>query len=182
MTPLTPDAYSHKPSALARGFALVASLLFLVLITIIGISMFRSYGLQGRMSGNFREKSRAFESAQAALRYAEWWLSQGNVTTAVNCSSIVSTPVVCSNAHSSPTTLPWTVGVNYTPSGMTIASSGINTYTRNPMFYIQYLGVNAINSGLVYQINAVGYGGNQAAVVVLQSTFIVSSTFNNLGK
>lgn len=166
----------------SRGFVLVTSLLFLMLVTIISLAMLRSHGLQGRMAGNFREKSRAFESAQAALQYAEWWLSQGNVGTAVSCTGVVSATVVCSNALANPTSVPWSAGVNYTPGNMTVATSGSGSYALNPQFYIQYLGVNVINAGLVYQINAVGYGGNQQSVVVLQSTFIVASTFSNLGK
>lgn len=166
------------------GFALVVSLLFLVILGLIAIMMMKNYGLQGKMAGGFREKGRSFESAQAALQYAEWWLKQGNATTGTNCSTIVSTAVVCSNALSNPTSLPWSAGVNYTPAGMTIASGGISTFAQSPQFYIQYVGTNTTTSQAIYLITAVGYGGNSQAVTVLQSSYGIggSQGGNNLGQ
>lgn len=171
---------------LMAGFALITGLLFLLIITILSVMMLRSYGLQGRMAGSFREKGRSFEAAQAALQYAEWWLTQGsNATTGANCATVVSSPVVCSNALSSPTSLPWSAGVSYTPAGMSIASNGIAMYAQNPMFYIQYIGVNSTTSTSIYQITAVGYGGNAQTITVLQSTYAIGSSgsgVTSLGK
>jgi len=41
-----------------RGVALVSSLLLLLIITIIALSMFRSFGSQEKIAGNLREKDR----------------------------------------------------------------------------------------------------------------------------
>jgi len=175
---------SHSIQTLSRGFALITSLLFLIIIGLIGVMMMKNYGLQGKMTGNFREKGRSFESAQSALQYAEWWLKQGNATTGTSCSSVVSSAVVCSNALSNPTSLPWSAGVNYTPSGMNIASSGVSSFAQSPQFYIQYIGTNTTTSQAVYLITAVGYGGNSQAVTVLQSSYGIGGAQggNNLGK
>jgi type IV pilus assembly protein PilX len=48
-----------------RGMALVAALLLLVVITILGIGMFRSFGIQERLAGNTRDKQRALHTAEA---------------------------------------------------------------------------------------------------------------------
>lgn len=54
-----------------RGFALIASLLILVILTLLGVSMFSGVGLQERMAGNLRTKTRALDAANAALASAE---------------------------------------------------------------------------------------------------------------
>ncbi len=70
---------SIATSAHARGAALVVGLLILLVITIIGLSSMRSTLLEERMAGNLRDRARAFEAAEAALRAAEGWLlSQGS--------------------------------------------------------------------------------------------------------
>lgn len=55
----------------ADGFILVTSLIFLVVITLLAISAINSATLQERMASNLREKSRARQAADAALRHAE---------------------------------------------------------------------------------------------------------------
>jgi type IV pilus assembly protein PilX len=154
------------------GFILIASLLMLLMLTILTISMSKSFALQELIAGNHREKIRAFESAESALNYAEWWLNQGNATTGTNCTSITATPVVCSNALATPTTLPWGAGVSYTPPNMTISTTGgVSSYYAIPKFYIYYLGISP-NTGLyMYQMTACGYGGDIGSVAVIQSIF-----------
>ena len=54
-----------------QGSILVVSLLILVVLTMIGVSSMSSSSLQERMSGNFRDREIAFQSAEAAVSYAE---------------------------------------------------------------------------------------------------------------
>jgi type IV pilus assembly protein PilX len=54
-----------------RGFALIASLLILVILTLLGVSMFSGVGLQEKMAGNLRTKMRALDAANAALAAGE---------------------------------------------------------------------------------------------------------------
>ena len=63
------------------GFALMTSLLILIIMTLLALSMFRSVGLQEKIAGNTREKQRSLQAAESALQYGEWWLSQGNGST-----------------------------------------------------------------------------------------------------
>jgi type IV pilus assembly protein PilX len=72
--------------------ALVTSLLLLLIITIIALSMFRSFGSQEKIAGNLREKDRALHAAVSAEQYAEWWLTTTNGAVAE------SSPVTCTAA------------------------------------------------------------------------------------
>lgn len=156
-----------------RGFILVASMLMLLLLTILALSMANSFGLQELIAGNQREKTRAFEAAESALNYAEWWLNQpGNAGTGTNCNAVATAAVVCSNPLNTPTALPWAAGVRYTPPPMSISTTGgVGSYYAAPMFYIQYLGISPNTGNWMYLVTALGYGGNANAVAVVQSTF-----------
>ncbi len=63
-----------------RGIVLVSSLLLLLVVTIMALSMFRSFGIQEKIAGNMREKQRALQAAVSAQQYAEWWLSNNSST------------------------------------------------------------------------------------------------------
>ncbi len=185
--------HKHGSPRAARGIALVTSLMLLLIITLLALSMFRSFGIQGRIAGNTREKERALHAAEAAQVYAEYWLA-GNVsgTNDTVCNSTANNWInanlgqgqICSNALASVTTLPWTVGgqqvgVQYNPGlALTIQAAGAlqGSYAQIPVFYIADLGPSATDAGSeVYQIDAVGYGGNSNTVAVVESTFEVGS-------
>ncbi|MFZ0256008.1 MAG: PilX N-terminal domain-containing pilus assembly protein [Gammaproteobacteria bacterium] len=58
----------------SSGFALITALLFLTVMTILGVSAVGRMTLQERMAANLREKGRADEAANAALRQGELWV------------------------------------------------------------------------------------------------------------
>jgi type IV pilus assembly protein PilX len=165
-----------------RGMVLVTSLLLLVVVTLLAVSMFRSFGLDEKIAGNVREKQRALSAAETAEQFAEFWLSNGNGSTGITCGApLVSSSVgqVCSNPLASPTTTPWTVGVNYlyAPSPattMNISPSGVGNYAHTPSFYIAYLGTTS--TGTLYQIDAVGYGGSPDSAAVVEATYAISAS------
>ena len=185
-----------------RGIVLVASLLLLLVITILALAMFRSMGLSEKLSGNVREKQRALHAAVVAEQYAEYWLSSGNAATApVLCNStangnVLTNILICNTASAinNPATVPWTslggapVGFTYYPSSGSaqmylVANSGAGAanYWLAPSFYIQYLGIAADGAGNVYKIDSVGYGGSALSVAVVESTYEVGSGVTNLG-
>jgi len=59
-----------------KGAALIVSLLFLLIMTIVGITAMQVATLEERMSGNMRARSLAFQAAESALRAAEAALGQ----------------------------------------------------------------------------------------------------------
>jgi type IV pilus assembly protein PilX len=175
---------------------LVSSLLLLVVVTILAIGMFRSFGLDEKIAGNTREKQRALQAAVSAQQYAEWWLSVGNALNLVSCSGPydVTTGVpMCTNTLASVVgssaniaVLPWKVAgvttqVTYTPPNMSF-QQGLNitagTYYAKPVFYISYLGTGTGSNGspgILFQIDAAGYGGSPSTAAVVESTYLLQT-------
>jgi type IV pilus assembly protein PilX len=177
----------------ARGMALISGLMLLLVMTILGIAMFRSFGTLERIAGNTREKQRALGAATSAQTYAEWWLTSSggvNATTGTNCTAgSVTAPAtvqICTAALNNPGALGWPSSVNYTPPGMQVGSAGVvNNYSNSPAFYISYLGGSFDNTGGLpkqtssYQIDAVGYAGTANSAAVVESTYNVSVTYSS---
>ena len=169
---------------------LITALLLLIVVTILAVGLFRSFGLDEKIAGNVREKNRALNAAETAEQYAEWWLASGNGNNGVVCNAMLVAPAagqVCSNVMTNPESLPmpWTVGVSYTPSAPTAmavlsagAPQGQNTYYFPPTFYISYLGPAPVGgvSGSVYQIDAVGYAGSPDTAAIVESTYLVQTS------
>jgi type IV pilus assembly protein PilX len=179
------------------GMVLVSSILLLVVVTVLAIGMFHSFGLDEKVAGNTREKQRALQAAVSAQQYAEWWLATGNATGNVTCTTLLTASITSGQTclNTLPTlvgpanvgNVPWLngsnpVGVTYQAPGM-VKQQGLNitagTYYNYPVFYISYLGVgpapSGVGTGNVYQIDAVGYGGSPNTVAVVESTFIVQT-------
>lgn len=182
----------HRAPRSARahqhGFTLIVGLLMLVVLTSLSIAMFRGLGLQERIAGNTREKERALSAAQSALQYGEWWLRLGNAGVGKACSgkSVIngSDPTaigVCSNALTTPTTLPWDYRIEMLPAGMTVATggdiaeSGDINYSGKPALYINYLGLSPDGQATVYQVTGAGYGGSSTTAAIVQSTYQLQS-------
>ena len=184
-----------------RGVALVTSLLLLVIITILALSMFRSFGTQERIAGNMREKERAMHAATSAQQYAEWWLLQnGNAVpgAAVACNGILAAAPtqgqICQQTPFAqiglnwtilPNTTGWPTGVSYAEPGMTFVNNGtevagVAPYYASPMFWITDLGVANDAAGEAYQIDAYGYGSAQNTVALVESFYEVSPGVQSL--
>ena len=187
-----------------RGVALVTSLLLLVIITILAVSMFRSFGTQEKIAGNLREKERALHAAASAQQYAEWWLLQGGntATGAVACAAgvLAATPTfgqICNQTllqqygvtSMAQVAFPWPIRVTYTPQNMLLASLGQTSPNNNtnpvyfdtPAFYITDLGTAADAAGEAYLIDAYGYGSAASTVAIVESTYEVQQGVVNRG-
>jgi type IV pilus assembly protein PilX len=103
-----------SPRRTERGIVLITSILLLVVITLMALGMFKSFGLQERIAGNMREKHRALQAAVTAEEYAEWYLIQPgnaiNITTTCStaptsaATSSTASGQVCKNAINGSTT------------------------------------------------------------------------------
>ena len=186
-----------------RGMALVSSLLLLLIITIIALSMFRSFGLQEKIAGSLREKDRALHAAVSVQQHAEWWLTQpaGSVAASAPVTCAVGAPLnanagqgqICTNASSltnlgiNPTQqLPWPATyIQYSPTGMaTPLQAGTNNdpaYAWTPGYYIVDLGLAADAQGEAYRIDAFSSGATTGTVVVIESTYEVQQGVVNRG-
>ena len=183
-----------------HGMVLISSLLLLLVVTIMAVAIFRNSGVEEKIAGNQREKARALHAAESAQQYAEWWLSSGiGDTTPIACNTMVPAAIgqVCANTLPSivpggnVANIPWQVagapvGVSYAPPAMNVTTAGgVNTYYATPIFYISYLGTTAdsttSNYKLLYQVDALSYGGSANAVAVVESTYYVTTGVCDLG-
>ena len=163
------------------GVALVISLIFLLLMTLLSTSTMRSATMQEKMAGNTRDYNLGFQSAEAALREAEEYLR----TTAVL------PEFDDTGAHyivNSPNRLAWQ---DYPPtdgSGYIDYSTSVYGTARRPRYYVERLTTarppgteteagTAVDEIFYFRITAVGYGGavdaggNPLSSVVLSSVY-----------
>lgn len=66
--PMTP------PRGRQEGVTLVMSLIFLTVLTILGLTVMNTAALEERMSGGWQDRKRAYQAAEMALRDAETYL------------------------------------------------------------------------------------------------------------
>jgi type IV pilus assembly protein PilX len=178
-------------------------LLLLIVVTIIALSLFRSFGVQEKIAGNMREKQRALQAAESAQVFAEIWLSNNSTAASVNCAGMLNGNIgegqICANTLpalnidvTSPPYKPAGVpsGVTFLPTpnmkiSTTTAFSAANvanpTYFGTPTFYISDMGPSADPGipGEVYQVDAYGYGGSANTVAVVESTYAVYTSSSN---
>jgi type IV pilus assembly protein PilX len=64
-----------------RGTALVMTLVFLLLLTILGITASNTATLEERMAGNVKDQNLSFQAAETALAHAEAWVESTTSTT-----------------------------------------------------------------------------------------------------
>jgi type IV pilus assembly protein PilX len=181
-----------------RGMTLIAAMLLLLVITILGVGMFHSFGIQERIAGNTREKHRGLHAAETTEVHVETALKgyQGaNATTGVACASGVvaeATPAIriCTNTLASVatnmSTTPLNIGgtetaVSYLPTGITVGSNSSNVYYKTPEYYVSFI-AGAYNqttgsSTNTYTIDVLAWGGTANSIAEVESTYIVGVTY-----
>jgi type IV pilus assembly protein PilX len=191
------SAHTSSLAAVQRGVALVSSLLLLIIITILALSMFRSFGTQEKIAGNLREKDRALHAAASAQQYGEWWLTQGNNAAigAVTCAAgtlnaNLGQGQICNQTLAQAgytVTQPgtWAAQIQYVPPTMGVSGvagpNGDPPYFGAPAFYVTDLGGAGDGAGEAYQIDAYGYGSTSGTVAVVESTYEVAQGVVNRG-
>ncbi|MCP1315262.1 MULTISPECIES: PilX N-terminal domain-containing pilus assembly protein [unclassified Halomonas] len=141
-------------SAPQRGMALVLSLIFLAIVTLVSLSSMQGSVIQGRMAANQQEYSVALQAAEAALRAGEQALQAGTETGIVKCGS-----------SSEPAWKPHASTVN----GQSLSS-------RYRICDLVIVGSRATSDGqevreVLYRIEAQGAGRSEATSVALESLF-----------
>ncbi len=165
-----------------QGFILVASLVILLVLTMLGVTMFRGSGLNEKIANNMKEKGRALQMAQSALHHAEYLLltNGAQMVTSVNCSGVMTAPTICQAPA---------VTIQDSATGPSLSNGyadtnapgySSSTYYAAPQFYIRFLGPTATGNGMIYDITALGYGGNPSAVAVVENTYQITSKVNAL--
>ncbi len=138
-----------------RGMALLVSLVFLLLLTLIGISSMQNATLQEKMAGSVILRNQSFQVAEAALRVGESavQVEAYSLPMCTQCRPPAESSVVIAAGHNS--------------------SSGVTWIAAGSGFYgVQNIGTTkgAVNvpsgtSSTLYRVTAVGLAGNSRSVL-----------------
>ena len=87
---MTPSMRGVRPASSQRGIVLVVGLVFLLVLTIIGITSLRTTTLEERMAGNLQQHTVAFQDAEAKIALVLDSLNgdQSNLSTNDTCASL----------------------------------------------------------------------------------------------
>lgn len=167
-----PPLATHR----TRGSALIVGLVLLLLMSVISLVSLKAIRTDERMAGNLQDQYLAFQAAEAALRRAEFLLSQPTPP------SFVTTPGLY---HYQDNDLPAPLDLdagNAQIYGQT--TEPLTGVCQQPRFIIEQMeaGIEEGASLVVgtryvgdrrnaYRITALGFGGSPTTRAVLQSTF-----------
>jgi type IV pilus assembly protein PilX len=172
-------------SSLERGIALIVGLVILAVLSLIGIAAFSITTQEERMAGNSRDRMRAFEAAEAALRNCEAYVASGaalfNGTDGTYPRLVSSaSPSVTESAAAQSETFWHTAGnvqllldpAGGTYNGDSYAPSCLaEPFSVPNAFWSPGTPLDSSNSVTIAHITAHGYGANQNTVVRLESYY-----------
>ena len=192
----------HTASRRERGAVLIVALLFLVVLTMLGVTAMTGTTFEERMAGNARDAALAYHSAEASLRKARDTIlglagapapHEGNFVKTTNanglCEAGLCTPrTYVKDVATVPPDIP--AGVNwsetadsgattlaYAKSGDTDRLRGVSKQSRYiiEMFCLPLLGSSVgsvADACRVWRFTAVGWGKNPNTQVTVQETYI----------
>ncbi len=163
------------------GAVLITALIYLLVLSVVGISSMRGTAMEERMASNSWEHSRAFQAAESALLDAgQWFLFQPDL---IDSSSDGSTGVWASGSAAQrvvSSTFDWsTEGVVYGDSSGNSSALFGDLYGP-PRYVIEEAGFEPSDSDpdtlakktgvFYYSISAIGYGRSDGSRSILQTT------------
>lgn len=159
-----------------RGTALVMALVFLLLMTMLGITAINTSTLEERMAGNTKDQNLAFQAAETALRAGELWVEGRTLATDLS----PPTPPTPAHGIYNPSTtgteiwdsVDWNDTTNAVKSYSTTPLTDVST---PPKYIIELLSIGpatppATNTYIV-RITARGTGASNSTVSMVQSTY-----------
>jgi len=178
-----------------RGSALLLGLLLLVVMTLLAVFASSTGIMQERMSGNYRDAARAFEAAENATRWAEFWIYSLNTPAeragAIPCESACGSGDVIRTVGNYPYATEEEDATWWTNNAMVYGDDpGTVTIQENlrsvtgvhdvPRFAIEHVGFVPDDFGSTgprtgldfYRITARGMGGQAENVAFTRSTIV----------
>jgi type IV pilus assembly protein PilX len=141
-----------------RGMVLLVSLVFLLLLTLIGLSSMQSANLQEKMAGSVSLRNQSFQAAEAALRVGESAVQLDSYSLAVCSGTTQCLPPAESSVINA-------AGFN-SASGVTWIAAGNGFYgVQNIGTTLTAVNVPTNTSATLYRVTAVGIAGNSRSVV-----------------
>lgn len=155
-----------------RGAALIVALIFLVVLTLLGVGAMRTTNLQERMAGSLRDSNLAFQAAESGLREGEQVLQQATVPLFSGTGGMLQMQEDAGQASF------WKT---YDWAGNSVATATIPGVAAAPRYVIEELPPVPLEGGSLrfgalpevgfYRVTARAVGGTAEAVSVLQVTY-----------
>lgn len=141
-----------------RGMALLVSLVFLLVLSLIGLSSLQNATLQEKMAASLVRHNRAFQAAEAALRLGESAVRQGDYSL-----PLCADPVRC--APPAESTVVSGAGFNEA-SAVTWIATGEGFYAvQNLGTVLNAVGLPPDTSATLYRVTAIGLAGQARSVL-----------------
>lgn len=181
---------THHPRCRQHGVALVMSMVFLMILTMIGITAMTTSSLEEKMAGNQQNKHSAFQAAEAGLRVGEALIRTWAVGAEPDFTLNTAGYYEPAPAGSAPVwgTVDWKNGCG--AAVICLPANSISGVKTQPRYIIEKLGdVTGSSTGggslvagfaappaasggaTMYRVTAHGTGGTDAAVAELQSVY-----------
>lgn len=140
------------------GATLIVLLVMLVIVTLLTLSSLRSTTMEERMAGNFRDRDKAFQAAEAAVQTCLAQLQASSFT------GTKLTPVLAVGA--TPAAANWDVAANWASgsansTAVTITGVGVSA---DPRCMVEDLGSES------FRVTGRAVGASAETVVILQAT------------
>lgn len=165
-----------------QGISLFLVMVFLVILSILGVAVIQSSSLSARIAGNEADRTLAFQAAEAALRDAE-----KDIRGACTPATCRATPIAPETADIFQATcalglcLPsaeggtpvWEVKDNWTTAnrvatyGRFTGATALPVVSQQPQYLIEYF---KVGEAFIYRVSATGYGANSSTQVLLQTS------------
>ena len=178
--------FIHFSRRQQSGISLVIVMIFLVILSILGITAMQGSTLSSRIARNEADRNLAFQAAEAAVRDAELdikglrfdnavcvpaslgcraeRINRGDnfVTACANglCDSMTATSPVWES------TAKWASGGGSVAYGAYTAAPSLPTVAQQPRYLLEYF---QMGDAAVYRITAIGYGANSSTQIMLQT-------------
>ncbi len=187
-----------SPRARQSGMSLFPALMFLLVLSVLGISALNSTLMQEKMVSNTKDLNIAFQAAEAGLRDAEDDVSKnidtGSVFTATCVNGLCKPPSTWPSPSSADISklVDWSDSSKTRSYGVYTSAPTLPTVAAQPKYVIERLtpppglpanpgssvgigcGAGCVHSGgFAYRLTVLGTGARPETRVVLQSTYIV---------
>lgn len=165
-----------NPNVTQRGFALIVSMIVLLVMTVLVINAVRNTSLNEKMSGNYMDRTRAFQAAEQGLRQGEAALASDICSGSSGCQVTSLAPPTVVNATGTPATA---IPSSWSDTGaLTIVPYTVEQHTSGKL-NVTLLADSFVPTSKTgckaYSLMSKGVGLDSRAEVVLQTTAFVCS-------
>ena len=162
-----------------RGAVLIVVLIFMLIISLLGVASMRNATMQERMAGNNKDMNIAFQAAEAAVREAETAMTvlsnidfDGSNGLYLSCPDPTDTSTACSEPD-------WQ---QRNSAGWKVIDDDIPDVSRQPEYIIEQISATiepgasldsdrTISTQGYYRVTARGYGQSDRTMAVLTTTY-----------